>query len=221
MVSLGAVRSVSILFIALLGVLGQVVPPPDLANPADTPQYLLPELDAAALSLVSEHWTPLYNAMRELLIVVAILGVLVTAALQYRDETASGALVITPFAVLAYLALPVFLPAGTNGALGALLCMAALLAIAVGAWADLQPDAYGRPPFYSALGVILAMVMYVGQLDAAVAVPGQVIGLDSSMHQVRWGMELLAIMVAPASLTALPALKLAWQRAPQGRVWWS
>lgn len=218
MVSLGSVRAVSLLFIALLGVLGQVVPPPELGS--DTPQHLLPELDAEALSLVSEHWTPLYNGMRDMLIVVAIIGVLVTAALQYRDETATGSLVITPFAVLAYLALPLFLPDGVSGPLGALLCLAALLAIAIGAWADLQPDAYGRPPYYSALGVMLAMVIYVGQLSTAAAVPGQVIGVDPSMHQVRWGMELLAIMLAPAALTCLPALKLAWQRAPGGRVWW-
>ena len=263
MVSVGVVRSISLLLIALLGILGQVaVPtvegqvariydgelqvleqdnagqwdaqgdplPEGYAGPeADRYAYqrydgragslLLPELGEA--SLVSEHWTPLYNGMREILIVVAILGVLVTAVLQYRDETASGALVIAPFAVLAYLALPVFLPDGQNGALGALLCLACLLAIALGTWADLQPDAYGRPPYYSALGVILAMVMYVGQLDTAVSVPGQVIGDDASMIQVRWGMELLAVIVAPAALVGLPALKLAWNRSPQGKVWWA
>ena len=221
MMSLGAVRAISLMFIAMLAVLGQVVPPPELASSADTPEYLLPELDGEALSLVSETWTPLYNTARNIFVLCAIIGVLVTGALQYRDDTAPGTFGVAPFAVLAYLALGAFGADHLSGALGALLVLACLLAICLGTWADLQPETYGRPAYYSALGVILAMVMYVGQMEAVAAVPGQVIGADPSMHKVRWGMELLSILVAPAALTILPALKLAWNRAPKGRLWWS
>ena len=212
MVSLGGARSLSLLMVALLGVLGQVA----VATPTGPDRGIfLPDL--GDVSLVSVHWSYFYIAVREVMIVVAIVGVLATALLQYREEVAPGCLVLSPFAVLAYLALPVFLPADL-GPVGALLVMAALLAIGLGAWVDLQPEAHGRPAFYSALGVILALVMYVGNMETAISVPGLVIGTEAGMDQVRWGMELLAVLIVPAALTALPSLKVAWNRADRG--WW-
>ena len=261
MVSMGAVRSLSLLLIALLGVLGLVAVPsiegevsrfyegevqvrelqPDPAGELDfegnplpegytgdryayvyatytgrAASLLLPELDETAL--VSEHWGFFYGVVREVMLLVAIIGVLVTALMQYRDRTAGGCLVLTPIAVLAYLALPVLLPEGQEE-LGALLVFACLLAIGLGVWADLQPEDYGRPAYYSALGVTLAMVIYMGDLGRAVSVPVRVIGDDASMDQIRWGLELLAILVAPAALVALPTLKLAWNRSQRG-LWW-
>ena len=214
MVSLGAARSLSLLVIALLGVLGQVA----VATPTGPDRGIfLPDL--GEVSLVSEHWSYFYFAVREVMVLVAIMGVLATAVLQYRDEPAKGCLVLSPFAVLAYLALPAFLPADL-GPVGALLVMAALFAVALGAWVDLQPEEHGRPAYYSALGVVLALVMYVGNMERAIAVPGLVIGTEAGLDQIRWGLELLAVLIAPAALTALPALKLAWNRSSRG-FWWS
>ena len=250
MVSLGLVRSLSIMAIALLGILGQVAVdlsaydtdpdppgfgwplaepegwagswPPDTDDKRAEARRLLgpPGLpDLPAESAISREWTAFYDAVRQLVVLAAILGVLVTALLQYREEVAEGSLVLSPIAVLAYLALPALLP-DDLGMAAALLALVALTAIALGVWADLQPDDFGRPAWYSALGVTLAMVIYVGGLARAVAIPGQLVGAGPEMAQVRWALELLAVLVAPAALTVLPALKLAWHRRSRGP-WWS
>ncbi len=205
--SLGMGRCVTLFIIALLGVLGRMVAPETGGA--------LPDLEGQPL--VSE-WGLLYSAVRQAGILAAIVGVLVACAMQNREEVAGGTLVLAPLAVLAYLALPAVLPPD-SGALGALLAMMALFAVCLGTWTDLQPDDYGRPAFYSALGVVLALVVYVGGLEQAAAVPRLVMGADADPRAL-WGLELLAVLVVPAALTILPGLKLAWNRAPSG-AWWS
>ena len=207
MVSLGMVRCVSLLVIALLGVLGRVAAP-------DT-GGVLPGLEGQTLV---REWGLLYSAVRQVGVLAAIAAVLVACVQQVREEVAPGTLVLAPLAVLAYLALPAALPAD-SGALGALLVMMALFAVCLGAWTDLQPDAPGRPAFYSALGVVLAMVVYVGGLERAVAVPSLVMGAGADPRAL-WGLELLAVLVVPAALTVLPGLKLAWHRPDRG-LWWT
>ena len=205
MVSLGMVRCLTLALIALLGLLGQVVVPSSG-----------PELPSAGEALV-EEWGLFYEVVREAGLLAALLGVVVACLQQVREETAPGTLVLTPLAVLAYLALPAVLP-GDLGLLGALLSMAALLTISLGAWADLQPDHPGRPAYYSALGLVLAMVIYVGGLETAVGVPTAVMGSGADAR-VQWALELLALLVAPAALLLTPALKLVWQR-PEAGPWW-
>ena len=205
--SLGVIRCVSLLVIALVGVLGRMVAPETGGA--------LPDL--AGQPLIRE-WGLLYSAIRQAGILAAIVAVLVACAMQVREEVAGGTLVIAPLAVLAYLALPAMLPADA-GAMGAVLAMMALFAVCLGAWTDLQPDDYGRPAFYSALGVVLALVVYVGGLEDAAAVPRLVMGADADPRAL-WGLELLAVLVAPAALTILPGLKLAWNRSANG-VWWN
>ena len=207
MVSLGMVRCVSLLVIALLGVLGRVAAP-------DT-GGVLPDLEGQALV---EEWGLLYSAVRQAGVLAAIAAVLAACVQQVREEVAPGTLVLAPLAVFAYLALPAALPAD-SGALGALLVMMALFAVCLGAWTDLQPDEPGRPAFYSALGVVLAMVVYVGGLERAVAVPSLVMGAGADPRAL-WGLELLAVLVVPAALTILPGLKLAWHRPDHG-LWWT
>ena len=199
MVSLGMVRCVSLLVIALLGVLGRMVTP-------DTGAYLP---DLAAQPLVSE-WGMFYSVLRQAGLLAAIIAAFVACVQQLREETAESTLVLTPFLVLGYMALPAALP-GDLGPIGALLAMMALFAIFLGAWADLQPNDPGRPAFYSALGVVLALVVYVGGLERAVAVPGLLIGPDADPRAL-WGLELLSLLVVPAALTVLPTLKTAWHR---------
>ena len=207
MVSLGMVRCVSLLVIALLGVLGRMVTP-------ETGAYLP---DLAEQPLVSE-WGLFYSVLRQAGLLAAIIAVVVACVQQLREEASESTLVLTPFLVLAYMALPSVLP-GDLGPLGALLAMMALFAIFLGAWADLQPDDPGRPAFYSALGVVLALVLYVGGREQAVAVPRRLIGPDADPRAL-WGLELLSILVVPAALTTLPALKTAWHRPSTGH-WWN
>ena len=207
MVSLGMIRCVSLLVIALLGVLGRVVTPESGAA--------LPGLSGQPL--VGE-WGLFYAAVRQAGVLAATWAVFAACVQQYRDEVAPGTLVLVPLAVLAYLALPAVLPAD-SGAVGGLLAMMALLSICLGAWADLQPDEPGRPAFYSALGVVLALVLYVGGLERAVAVPSLLMGPNADPRAL-WGLELLAVLVAPAALTFLPGLKLVWHRPARGP-WWS
>lgn len=207
MLSLGMVRCTGLLFIALLGVLGQVVTPDSGAA--------LPDLSGQPL--VSE-WGLFYSAVRQTGVLAAIVAVFVACVQQYRDEVAPGTLVLAPLAILAYFALPAVLPAD-SGAIGGLLAMMALLAICLGAWADLQPDEPGRPAFYSALGVVLALVVYVGGLERAAAVPSLVMGQGADPRAL-WGLELLDVLVVPAALTLLPGLKLAWHRPDRG-LWWT
>ena len=203
MISLGMLRCVSLLVIALLGVLGRVVTPESGAA--------LPAL--AEQPLVGE-WGLFYAAVRQAGVLAATAAVFAACVQQYRDEVAPGTLVLAPLAVLAYLALPAVVPAG-SGAVGGLLAMMALLAICLGAWADLQPDEPGRPAFYSALGVVLALVVYVGGLERAAAVPILIMGQGADPRAL-WGLELLAVLVAPAALTLLPGLKLVWPRPARG-----
>ena len=206
MISLGMIRCVSLLVIALLGVLGRVVTPESGAA--------LPGLSGQPL--VGE-WGLFYAAVRQAGVLAAIAAVFAACVQQYRDEVAPGTLVLTPLAVLAYLALPAV--AAGSGAVGGLLAMMALLAICLGAWADLQPDEPGRPAFYSALGVVLALVVYVGGLERAAAVPRLLMGQGADPRAL-WGLELLAVLVAPAALTLLPGLKLVWHRPARGP-WWT
>lgn len=208
MISLGLVRCVTLMMVALLGILGQVV--------TDTTGPALPDIPQS--SLVSDSWGMLYGAAREAGVLAAILAVIVTCVQQVREQTAPGSLVLAPVFVLAYLAMPAVLP-DDLGVLGALLVLFALLAICLGCWADLQPDHPGRPAYYSALGLVLATVIYVGALDTAVGVPALVMGPGVD-QRVQWALELLALLVAPAALLITPGLKLVWQRPSQG-AWWS
>ena len=207
MLSLGAARCVSLFVIALLGVLGRAFAPeadgslPDLAD-----QPLI------------EEWGMLYDVVRQFCILGAIAAVLAACVQQVREEVDPCTLVLVPIAVLVYLALLEILPED-SGYTGSLLVMAGLLAICLGAWADLQPEERGRPAYYSALGMVLAMVIYVGGMEQAAAVPGLVMG-EAPDPRVRWGLELLAVLVVPVTLTFLPGLKLAWQRPARG-AWWS
>ena len=201
MISLGAVRCVSLFVIALLGVLGRLVTPDTGAA--------LPDLADQPLI---EEWGMLYSAVREAGVLAAVVAVLAACAMQIPDEVAPATLVLTPLAVLAYLAMPAVLPPDL-GSLGALLVMMCLLAVCLGAWTDLQPDERGRPAFYSALGVVLALVVYVGGMEQAAAVPGLIMG-DGADPRIQWALELLAVIAAPAALTILPGLKLAWHRLP-------
>ncbi len=207
MLSLGMVRCVILLVIALLGVLGRMAAPDTGAA--------LPDLSGQPLV---REWGLFYSAVRQTGILAAIVAVLAACVQQCREEVAPGTLVLAPLAVLAYLALPAVLPAD-SGAMGALLAMMALLAICLGAWADLQPDDPGRPAFYSALGVVLALVVYVGGLEQAVSVPSLVMGANADPRAL-WGLELLAVLVVPAALTLLPGFKLAWHRPARG-LWWT
>ena len=175
----------------------------------------LPDLSEQPLI---REWGLFYSAINQTGILVAIVAVLAACAMQgWDDRVAEGTLVIAPLGVLAYLALPAVLPPD-SGAMGALLVMAALFAVILGAWTDNQPDDPGRPAFYSALGAVLALVVYVGGLDQAAAVPRLVMGADADPRTL-WGLELLAVLVAPTALTIFPGLKLVWHRPASGP-WW-
>ena len=204
MASLGAARFLSLLIIALLGVLGQIGVAP----------LGLPPLPADSLA---HGWERFYSPVREVYFLAAFLGAIAVCLLQYKDETTPGTLVLTPLSVAMYLALPSLakmLPADLGAGIPALFLLVTLIAIILSSLADIRPDEPGRPAYYTALGFIIALVMYLGSLGLAVSIPDTLLG--NNLPSIRWGIELLAVLVVPAFLIFTPMAKALWTRPPSG-----
>ena len=208
MESLGAARSLSLLLIALLGVLGQIGVAP----------LGLPPLPADSLS---HGWERFYSPVREVGFLAVFLSAIAVSLLQYKAETTPGTLVLTPLAVAMYLALPSLsrmLPEDLGAGILALFLFVTLIAIILSVLADIRPEEPGRPAYYTALGFIIALVMYLGSLGFAVSIPDTLLG--DELPKVRWGTELLAVLVVPAFLIFTPMAKTLWNRPPRG-FWFS
>ena len=106
------------------------------------------------------------------------------------------------------------LPSTLNAGAGAVLLLGTQFAIVYAAMNDIQPEEPGRPSYVTALGYLIALVIYLGSFPAAVAVPDAVLGTE--LPAVGWGAELLAVLVVPAFLIFCPALKGAWHRPARG-----
>ena len=199
--ALAASRFLSLFVIAILGVLGQIGVAP----------VGLPALPAESLS---HGWERFYSPIRELGFLAVFLAGIITAMSQYKNEATPGALPLTPLAVILYLALPHFLPDNSGAGVIAVFLLLCLFAIVLATVADIQPEAPGRPAYIPALGFVLALVMYLGSLGLAVSIPGNLLGAD--LPSVRWGIELLAVLVVPGFLVFTPVFKAIWTRPETG-----
>ena len=142
------------------------------------------------------------------------LAAIVIALQQYKDGVTPGTLLLTPFAVVFYLMLPDFLPSGLGPGIVVLLMLGSLFAIVAAVLVDMQPEEPGRPAFHTALGYILALVMYLGSLTTAVGIPASLLGND--VPAIRWGIELLSVLIVPAFLVFTPLFKAVWNRPASG-----
>ena len=201
--ALAASRFLSLFVIAILGVLGQIGVAP-VGLPALPPEAL------------SHGWERFYSPIREFGFLAVFLAGIIIALSQYKNETSPGTLLLTPIAVVLYLALPHFLPEDLAAGVVAVFLLLCLFAIVLGTLADIQPETPGRPAYISALGFVLALVMYLGSLGAAVSIPGALLGEE--LTSVRWGVELLAVLVVPAFLIFTPLFKAIWT-SPETGFW--
>ena len=127
MSSLGFARFAALFIIAVLGLAGQVAVAP----------VGLPELPADALA---HGWERFYSPVREVGFLALFLAAIVIGLQQYKDGVTPGTLLLTPFAVVFYLMLPDFFPAGLGPGIVVLLMLGALFAIVAAVLVDMQPE---------------------------------------------------------------------------------
>ena len=201
MSSLGFARFAALFIIAVLGLAGQVAVAP----------VGLPDLPADTLA---HGWERFYSPVREVGFLALFLAAIVIALQQYKDGVTPGTLLLTPFAVVFYLMLPDFLPSGLGPGIVVLLMLGSLFAIVAAVLVDMQPEEPGRPAFHTALGYILALVMYLGSLTTAAGIPASLLG--NNVPAIRWGIELLSVLIVPAFLVFTPLFKAVWNRPASG-----
>ena len=200
--SIGSIRVLSLLVVALTGVLMEVaVPPLGLPPLPDT---------------LSHGWDRFYSPFtREVGFIGALLGALAIALTQYKERVQDAlTLVLTPLSVGLYLSLPHLLPDSLGPAVGTVFLLASQFTILLAVIADMQPEEPGRPSYVTALGFLIALVMYLGSFPAAAGVPYAILGSD--LPAVGWGSELLALLVLPSFLIFCPLFKGVWHRPPRG-----
>ena len=201
-ISLGSMRVLSLLVVALLGVLVEISVPP----------FGLPSLPET----LSQGWDRFYSPFtREVGFIGALLSALALALTQYKERVQESLpLILTPITVGIYLSLPHLLPTGIAPGIGAVFLLASQLAIVLAVLSDLQPEQPGRPSYVTALGFLIALVMYLGAFPTAAGVPYAILGTE--MPAAGWGGELMAVLVLPAFLIFGPMFKGIWHRPPRG-----
>ena len=201
-ISLGNARVFSLIIVAFLGVMVQILTAPfGLPAPPDT---------------LAHGWDRFYTPLtQEAGFLGSLVGAIAVALLQYKEEVHQDEgfpLPLTPLCVAAYLLLPDLLPG--QSAIGMIFLLGSQFAILVSIMLDMQPQLPGRQPYIMAVGYLIGLVLYMSSFTTAAAIPQSL--LDPNQPALTWGTELLAVLVVPAFLIFAPTLKGAWHRPSQG-----